>query len=57
MTTPKPDDVELDQLPEPQRRYIDDTEVGELRGKGFRIYTGKKKGIYVDATAEWIDAH
>ena len=57
MTTPEPDDVELDQLPEGQRRYIDDTEVGELRGKGFRIYTGKQKGTYVDATAEWIDAH
>ena len=57
MTTPKPDDVELDQLPESQRRYIDDTESGELRGKGFRIYEGKKGGIYIDATAEWIDAH
>jgi len=57
VTTPKPDDLDLDQLPEGQRRYIDDTEVGELRGKGFRIYTGKQKGTYIDATAEWIDAH
>ena len=57
MTTPKPDDVELDQLPEPQRRYIDDTEIGELREKGFRIYEGKKGGTYIDATAEWIDNH
>ena len=57
MTTPKPDDVKLDQLPESQRRYIDDTESGELRGKGFRIYEGKKGGTYIDSTAEWIDAH
>jgi len=55
--TPKPDDLDLDQLPESQRRYIDDTEVGELKGKGFRIYEGKKGGTYIDATAEWIDAH
>jgi len=57
VTTPKPDDANLDQLPEPQRRYIDDTEIGELRDKGFRIYEGKKGGTYIDATAEWINNH
>jgi len=51
------DPEELDQLPEPQRRYIDDTEIGELRNKGFRIYTGARQGTYIDATAEWLDTH
>ena len=51
------DPEELDQLPENQRRYVDSTEVGNLRSKGFRIYTGKKQGLYIDATAEWLNTH
>jgi hypothetical protein len=51
------DPEELDQLPSSQRRYIDDTEIGELRNKGFRIYTGARQGMYIDATAEWLDTH
>jgi len=51
------DPEELDQLPENQRRYIDNTEVGNLRSKGFRIYTGKQQGLYIDATAEWLNTH
>ena len=51
------DPLELDQLPSNQRRYIDNDEVGELRSKGFRIYTGAREGLYIDATAEWLDSH
>ena len=51
------DPEELDQLPENQRRYIDTSEVGEFEGKGFRIYTGARKGTYIDATAEWLYDH
>jgi len=51
------DPLELDQLPSGQRRYIDNNEVGELRSKGFRIYTGAREGLYIDATAEWLKTH
>ena len=49
LDTPKSPTLEdMDQLPKGQRHYIHDDEVGKYRALGYRIYTGKREGTYID---------
>ena len=52
----KPDDIDDgSQLPDSQRHYLNAAEVGKYRAQGYRIYIGKRKGTYIDATEQVRD--